>query len=508
MTGPAPSAQELLHAGLARANAGDVAGASALLDRAVALEPRNAAVLTGRAIIYRVEGRLRDAVLTCDAAIRLQPDLAGAWLERGIVLASGGSPVLAKESFARAARLAPQHAEAHANVAALAARQGALEEARAAAQQALTLEPGNILAAVAMGTVLLADDAARQAVELLAPLVGTAALGDSRMQAHTLLGRAHERLGDHASAFAAFTAANADFAAYTASIRDGRMSNRAFIDAIREGFTAADAKPWSALAGAGEGRPNHLFLLGYPRSGTTLVENVLASIPGVAALEERPTLGETDRAFLLGDAPAIAQNMARFATLGTAELAALRDAYWDHVFAAGIPRDIGHFVDMDPFKGSRLPFIARLFPGAKVVVMRRDPRDVVWSCFRTGFAVSSATLEYTSLESTARHYDALMRLTQSAIERLALEVHELRYETLVADFEPTTRALCAFAGLPWSDAVHGFATTADQRGVATASAGQVRKGLYDGSRQWEPYARWFEPVMPILAPWIERFGYR
>ena len=505
--GGKPSARQLLQEGLARARQGDIGGASALLDRAVALDPRDAAVRTGRAILYRVEGRLRDAVLACDEAIRLQPDLAGAWLERGVILAGGGSPELARQSFARAAELAPRHADAHANVAALAARQGALEDARTAAQQALSLEPDNILAAVAMGTVLLAERQPEAVVSLLDPIVATAPLGDSRAQAHTLIGKAHEAQGRHAEAFASFTRAKADFTAYTADIRRGRLPNSSFITAIHQGFLAVDQSRWTSPEQSGENRPNHVFLLGYPRSGTTLVENILASIDGVAALEERPTLIETDRAFLMDEQADVADSLDRFASLDASGLAPLRDAYWDKVHSAGVPRDIVHFVDMDPLKGSRLPFIARLFPEACIVIMRRDPRDVVWSCFRTDFAVTNATLEYTSLEGVARHYDALMRLTQDALERLPLAFHELRYEALVGDFEDTTRALCDFAGLPWSESVHRFAQTADQRGVATASAGQVRRGLYDGSGQWKPYPEFFEPVLPILAPWIERFGY-
>ncbi len=90
---------------------------------------------------------------------------------------------------------------------------------------------------------------------------------------------------------------------------------------------------------------------------------------------------------------------------------------------------------------------------------------------------------------------------------MPLTAHEVRYEALVRDFDAETQALCAFADVPWSDALRQFGATAQRRGVATASAGQVRKGLYDGSGQWRPYARYFEPVLPILQPWIERFGY-
>jgi len=148
-----------------------------------------------------------------------------------------------------------------------------------------------------------------------------------------------------------------------------------------------------------------------------------------------------------------------------------------------------------------------MFPAARVVIMRRDPRDVVWSCFKTPFAPTTGTMEFTTLERAARHYDALMRLIALALDRLPLNVFQLDYHDLVRDFDATTQVLCSFTGIPWSEAVRRFDKTATTRGVSTASAGQVRKKLYDGSGQWLPYARQLEPVMPILQPWIERFGY-
>ena len=162
---------------------------------------------------------------------------------------------------------------------------------------------------------------------------------------------------------------------------------------------------------------------------------------------------------------------------------------------------------MDPLKATRLPLIARLFPQAKVLIMRRDPRDVVLSCFRTSFALTSAALEFTSLERAARHYAAMMELIEVARSCLPLAFHEVDYHALVRDFDGTTRQLCAFLDLPWDESLRRFDRTARDRGVATASASQVRRGLYDGRGQWEPFARHFDPVLPILQPWIEKLGY-
>ena len=139
--------------------------------------------------------------------------------------------------------------------------------------------------------------------------------------------------------------------------------------------------------------------------------------------------------------------------------------------------------------------------------MRRDPRDVVWSCFKTNFVANAQALEFTTLERAATHYDAVMRMTELCLDRLPLNVQIVRYESLVGDFDATTQALCDSIGVRWTENLRTFDRTAQRRGVTTASASQVRRGLYDGSGQWRPFAEAMAPVLPILAPWVERFGY-
>ena len=451
---------------------------------------------------HRHAGRLRDALIACDAAIRAAPGNAEAWLERAFVYASGGSMARAGECYAQVLVLDPGNPLAHAGLAGIAARDGDGTAVRYHATAALAVDPLSAAATLALATV--ANDAGNPAAAsaLLEPLVARLARPEpDRSLAHTLLGDAYARLGNHPDAHAAYVRANADFAAIHAAQFAGRPPHRAFVaavaDALAEYDFAADVAPAPPEAPA-----RHLFLLGYPRSGNTLVENVLASLPDVVALEERPTLRDADRAWLGGP-----DGLRRLAAAPAAELADMRRAYWRKVTEAAGALGGRTFVDMDPLKATRLPIIARLFPAAKVLIVRRDPRDVVWSCFRTSFALTNPALDFTTLEGTARHYDAMMRLIETARERLDLAFHEVRYEALVADFDATTQALCKFAGLDWSSEVRRFDRTATARGVATASAGQVRKGLYDGSGQWRPFAPWLEPVMPILAPWVERFGY-
>jgi Tfp pilus assembly protein PilF len=496
--------------GLEASSQGDFAAADQWFATALQLEPGNPSTLTSLAIHYRQQGRNRDAVLACDEAIRHYPDYPDAWLERGAILGAGGSIAAARESFAQAARLAPQHPNAHAGLASLAAREGDAEAARRHANMALSLDPSNPLATIALANAELSGGDTAQAEALLAALLDRLAEpGLERSQALTLIADVRHRQGLYAAAYDHYQAANNDFAALHATEAGRHLDQTSFIQAITDGLAASDPACWHASPGEQPPgtAPRHIFLLGYPRSGTTLVENILASLPGVAALEERPTLAATDRDHISGNPAQIVDGIARFGTLSAEQLADYRTAYWSNVAASGVPTNTAAFVDMDPMKGTRLPFIARLFPDALILLMRRDPRDVVWSCFRTSFAVSSGTLEYVTLERAARHYDALMQLTELALERLPLHVHTVDYHRLVRDFDSETRAICDFAGLEWSEAVRSFDRTSAKRGVSTASVAQVRRGLFDGTRQWEPYAEFLAPVLPILAPWIERFGY-
>ena len=495
---------------LARSAHGDFAGADALFHRALALEPGNPSTLTSLAVHYRNQGRIRDALLSCDEAISHYPEYPDAWLERGAILASGGSNAAARASFARAVLLSPQSAAAHAGLAALAAREGNADLAVHHANSALSVDPANAVATNALASASMTSGEPQKARALLEPLL--ARLSDpsnERSLAFSLMADVYHRLSEYGSAFDHYSAANADFATVNARATSGQLDNRAFVEAISDALAETDRSAWQSAPGA---RPaiaadNHLFLIGYPRSGTTLVENILASLPGVAALEERPTLIDADREFISGGRGEIADGLKRFSQLPEKGLEHYRQAYWNKVVESGISANAPCFVDMDPLKGTRLPFIARLFPGARILIMRRDPRDVVWSCFRTNFAMSSGTLEYTSLERAARHYDALMQLTELALDLLPIKFHIVQYHRLVQDFDAETRAMCEFAGLEWTDAVRDFDRTAARRGITTASVGQVTRGLYDGTRQWEAYAEFLAPVLPILQPWIEKFGY-
>jgi tetratricopeptide (TPR) repeat protein len=489
-----------------REEAGDYPGAHTLLKKALQLAPGDLLVLGAIGAVLRKEGRHDEALAVLDRVVAKDPANIAAWLERGYTLEALRSDAAAGDCYARALALDPKLAPALGKLADLAAKKGDKEEAARQAGRALAIDPLQPAATFALAAIEIEARDGAAAEARLSRLLAAALKDDDRTRTLTLLGDALDRQGRTSEAFDLYRLAQANFRkAYSALLAPGpeRPSHRAYIEGIaaRVERAAAMTKPMAAAPVEGEAG-THVFLLGYPRSGTTLAENILASAPGVVALEERDTFADTDGA--LFDDKGV---MAELEAVGEDMLVRLRAGYWRRVRELAGDVSGRTFVDMNPFNGVKLPVIARLFPEARILIMRRDPRDVVLSCFRINFTPSLAAYAYSDLEETARHYDAMMRLIELSRAKLPLACHEVRYDRLVVDFEATVRAMAEFVGLEWTDDFRAFDKTAQTRGVRTASATQVRQGLYDGGGRWRSYREQLAPVLPILAPWVERLGF-
>ncbi len=481
-------------------NAGDAAAAEALVRAGLGVPPHDPGLLSTLGLALRRQLRFSEALQAFDAAIAVAPDYATAWLERGFTLHQGNSLRLADASYRQAAALDPQQAPAFAGVAAIAATRGETAVARDFAGKALAIDPANAVAHCAVARCDIAVGGAEAAAARLQQVLATPELtAENRSAAASLLGDGLAKLGRPAAAHDAYAAAKADLLARFPHLANAERPYQVAQRLVEQ--VQAGAGQWPMETGTAT--RGHAFLLGFPRSGTTLIETILASIPGVEALEELPTLAAAEAAFLRP-----AQGLAALAAADAEALAALRAAYWQRVADFGADPAARLFVDMDPMKTLHLPLIGRLFGAAAIIVMRRDPRDVVLSCFRQNFAASPMALEFMTLDRTAAFYDTMMRLQRECLARLPNPVLELRYEELVADFDGVTQRMCAFLGLPWSAGLRDFGDTARRRDVSTASVGQVRQGLYDGGGQWRRFEAEMAPVLPVLQPWVDAFGYQ
>ena len=275
-------------------------------------------------------------------------------------------------------------------------------------------------------------------------------------------------------------------------------------EAAAEDVNAAEEalRDWAppTVDGPATDRPAPLFIVGFPRSGTTLLDTMVGRLPGAQVLEEQPMIPTLEQAIGgLASVPALAPDA----------LADLRARYWAMVEDLGASATADLTVDKHPLHMARMPLIHRLFPEARILLVERHPYDVVLSCFMANFRPNQAMLSFTDLEEAARTYDAVFTAWSQAEARLPLTVHRVRYERLVADPAAELRAALDFIGADYTPELIDNVAGAQQRGtVRTASYAQVTEPLYQRAvARWQRYRDELAPVMPILRPWVERMGY-
>ena len=246
----------------------------------------------------------------------------------------------------------------------------------------------------------------------------------------------------------------------------------------------------------------HAFLVSFPRSGTTLLTHVLAAHPQILSLDEPRTLADSAD---LADSDA---GLDRLAAMREDELDVYRDAYWRRAAAAGFSGSQSVLVEKMPLYSEILCLIAKLFPDAKILFALRDPRDVVFSCFRRRFAFTRQLYELATLEGAAAYYDATMTLAEIYRRKISLPILNIRHDDLVSDFDRQNHAICEFLGVEGGVALDRYAERARLSDISTPNAAQISRGIRRESLgQWRPYAEQMKPVLPLLAPWVEKFGY-
>lgn len=471
------------------------------LERARELGPKELPVLMALGETLAALNRRLEAREAFESAARLRPDLAGpavqvAWVSEGM-----GKIDEARAAYAEALKLDPRHAYAMGRLAVIATQQGEWRQAREHARRALAVDSHEFTAHLALIRAAIHEGRLDEAETRLTAVRRQRLSPEEAYLAGKELGALRHRQARHPEAFAAWGEANDIAHRHFAPLFGGQNRAAAVMRWIADHFEKEPV--WAATPKRAAPSPvdTHVFLLGFARSGTTLLEQVLAAHPDVVAMEEKEAfVAALDHFRLTPDG----YRALRDAT--DEQLAPFRAAYWREAAAYGYEPTRRVFLDKSPFNTSRLPLIARLFPDAKVLFALRDPRDVVLSCFRTPFRTVGVTYELLKIEDAGRFYAAFMEAGRVFCEKLPLDVLEVRHENLLDDLEGGAREICEFIGLDLRPEMLRFEEA--QRRVATPSAHQLRAGLNRTSAgQWRNYAKQMAPALTHLAPWVARFGY-
>ena len=455
----------------------------------------------GKLLLHR--GRPLEAAEALEQAVRLDPADVQSWKTLGDTHDRLGRFIESRQAYEQGFALTHRDPEFAALVAYCLERENRMDDARQMAEITLASQPehhlGNLVMAILDRRLGRAADARAR---LLAMPDSTLPLPQQVQREHEL-GVLDDRTNAYDSAFAHFARA-----------KTLQASTPAFVEVDRERYLARLDRlielDYSWMAGrkrmADDGMRDPIFIVGFPRSGTTLLNQFLNGHPQLHIMEETPLLAilEQQLTDMQIDAPS------GLATITDAQASALRVQYFDHARAAHPEWDgKKRLVDKLPLNLSRLPIAARLFPEARVLLSLRHPYDACLSGFMQLFSPNDAMASFVDLRSAALLYDRLFTLWDKMHASLPMPWMPVKYEDLIVDPEGQMRTVIQFLGLPWTADLLDHTSTIGKRGrINTPSYQQVARPLHRESfGRWVSYAPYFKPLESLLLRHVKAWGY-
>lgn len=454
------------------------------------------------ALLYKEAGKFDLARRAWQDALRKEPRALDAVLGIARLDRDLGRYADAYAGFDRALKMAPHHADTLASYADAKASGGDYAEAGHLAAHALDHAPEHPLAlAVWAGEALKTEAPDTVIARLESGLAAGKGRPALRAQAFGRLGEALEKAGRHEEAFTRYSEANRLL--YEPVLNAWTDDAYALGQVVRTMAALRDHGPATLSGVEDKAPPAPVFLVGFPRSGTTLAALMLAGHDKAVLSDERENAGA-----ILEAAGRSTDSWREFLAMPDKRRTGLRRAYWKAARPEGPLTDGRILIDKLPANLGAIAALGAVFPDARFIVMTRDPRDAVVSAFKQRFQPNPSTVQFLSIDSAAAYYDTLHRSLETAMTVLPdLDIRFQSYEALAADPEGEGRAMAAFAGLDWQDQMLDVAARAREADIRTPSAAQVRETIAARSTgQWKPYAAKMESALKTLEPWTDRWG--
>lgn len=526
--------------------------AEKVLKRAFSLKPDHDQIQNNMGLLHYRRGDLRQAEPFFVQAVRINPSWPSAYVNLGNVLRETRRYPLAEQAYRQSLRLQPRNGAAWNGLGHLYFLWQREAEAEECLKNAINLDPSNEMPWIKLlglyEKLTRIDDAfktlegakkrfppnadlviyesrllrrAKREDEALAVLENYQIEVNENsprgakllMEYYYELGELYDRRGDADKAFPCFTKSNSCHAGTAEAAKYDRKYFSRQIALLRKDVTT-DLLSGPVPPPLPADYPSLVFLVGFPRSGTTLLDQILSSHPAISVAEEKPAVDLMIRRLLeLVGAPdphagEAGEYLSHLKDISVVHLEEMRKAFFsEHGSLASSNKKV--FVDKLPLNMIQAALIRRVFPTAKFILALRHPCDSVLSCFMQNFQLNNAMVRFLDLEDSARFYDEAFSLWEHYTQTIDLDVHKIRYEDVVADFQPTVAALLGFLGVEWSDAVLEFDKTAREKGrIKTPSYHQVTQKIYTrASGRWQRYRKHLAPVLDVLSPHALRHGY-
>jgi tetratricopeptide (TPR) repeat protein len=477
--------EALCNLGLVRIKQERMEEAAGLLQHSLQLRPGYPEALVGLARVMQEKDDLAQAERLLRQAVAVAPDKVDAWCQLGSVCMEQGEAEAAEAAYMKALEIDPEMSDALAGLGNLRLEQGKIDEAEAILKQAIALKPDNLGARFHLTQVKKVRPGDENLAALEARLTEIDRLSrDKRISLHYALGKAYDDLAEYDKAFPHFL--------------EGARLKRSTIaydpeaeaERIRRLMAICDRRYFEARRGAGAPSDVPVFVLGMPRSGTTLTEQIIASHPQVFGA------GELSDLLTLIQQPIEGLSFPENLAALTSETL----TQWGREYVARLRRRAPQalrITDKMPANYLALGLIPLMLPNARIIHVRRNPLDTCLSCFTRLFnRGQEATYD---LYELGRHYANYARLMNHWRTALPPESFlEVVYEDIVADLEGQARRLIDWVGLEWDERCLAFHE--NRRSIRTTSVTQVRQPIYTSSvERWRHYEKYLGPLMAGLG---------
>jgi tetratricopeptide (TPR) repeat protein len=485
----------------------DFAGCVEKLERAARMEPGNATLLLN---LGHAQGKNFDYVAaerSLERGLRVSPKKTEALAAAAMRARDFGNNVLADRYYRLAAEQKDVSPDILVALAESSERLSNLEEATQLADRALSLKPNFPSALLVRARLERQAGRLAEAEQILRSFPAHADV-NSRVSAGYELGGILDRQGRYDEAMTAFQNAKALLAPEAEPHLVSGRKIRGQLKELREQLNPDILKRWHESRG--DLAPRRLALLcGHPRSGTTLLEQVLDAHPQIVSAEETSIFHDHAYPLLQHEAPPEANIFQVLEGARTEILEKARSNYFRCMGSfLGAPIGTRLLVDKNPILTFLIiPFI-RIFPETKLLVALRDPRDVCMSCFMQPLSLNQSAAAFLTLEGTVDDYAELMKMYQTAAPQICNERTQVRYEDMVEDLESVSRRTLEFLGVPWDERVLAFHEHARQKLVRSPTYADVTKPVFKRAvGRWRNYQKFLEPHLEKLEPFVVAFGY-
>ena len=482
---------------------GELAAAADCYRQAVQIQPCCFEALSDLGAVLVTTGNRAEAILVLQQALGIRPDSIVVRRNLANALHLQGQTDEALDIVMQMLSDNPDSAAAIAGAAIFMERLGRISDAAELVRSGLAVSPLDPELQLVAARLARREGRYQEVAEVLESIRNQHMSKETEGEVLIMLGQAYDQLGSSAEVFPLLVEGNRLVARTVASIEPGRVRYLQRIYLISSYATPLLASGSGELP-APEIQPP-AFLIGFPRSGTTLLDQILDSHPLLQTMEEKGAVSQMLNSFLsMGN-----ESENALAELRQADIQLLREVYFTEVNRHLQLLPGTTLIDKLPLNTIALPLIWKVFPSAKIIMAVRHPCDVCLSCFMQNFAVNEAMANFLTLHDTVQLYAKVMGAWQKYSQLLPFDYKIVRYEDLLSDMQTESSALLDFLGVGWHEALRGHVDHATTRqSINTPSYHQVAQPIYQHAKyRWKRYSEEFEPHMEVLQPFIEYFGY-